>query len=99
MSSGQRSARAMHDTGLAWYGAADAVRWVAIRHGRNHAAPRGGESNAEFTSRTGQEPADGAGPRSCGGGAELRPDGSRARAGNDRWHVQGCVGGLRNSTT
>lgn len=83
------AARAMHDTGLARYGAADAVRWVAIRHGRNHARrPEAGETGEEFTTRTGHEPAAGADHVHVVA-VLVRPDGSRARAGNDRWHVQG----------
>lgn len=81
------ASRAMHDTGLARYGADDSVRWVAVRHGRNRARrPETGHPEATTGSGAGQTP----------GGADhvhvvavlVRPDGSRARVSNDRWHVQ-----------
>lgn len=80
--------RVMHDTDLARYGSHTAVRWVAVRHGRNHARrPEAGESGVEYSLRTGHPP---------GAGADhvhvvavlVRPDGSRAHARNDRWRVQ-----------
>ncbi len=83
------AARVMHDTGLARYGDQDAVRWVAVRHGRNHArTPEPGESAAQFSARTGQAPAAGADHVHVVA-VLVRPDGSRARASNDRWAVQG----------
>ena len=80
--------RVMHDTDLARYGSDQGVRWVAVRHGRNHARrPEAGESVGEYAARTGHPP---------GLGADhvhvvavlVRPDGSRAHARNDRWRVQ-----------